>query len=312
MQFNSGLTREDDDLKMCLHIAPDEDKVVDVEILDHQYPIVEWQSFYLTTKPQFDPTKPLEDDYMNRVTRSNGNKRFFRTLMGVLSIFDREDLKAIYELVMEQYQDEIPEGFDKMLWGDLIIMFNQDDYLRSYKLVSRGFFEKQKLTGPNFIDWYRKLRIVLSVEDKLDYLERPIPPALSSFKFGQQVALEALAAHTAWVKGSKEITELMRMIWKTDIPTTLDILKGQSVSSCVLNMKSYIDNLERLGHPVSLNLRVSLILISLRKEFDSFMQNYNMHSMGKMVNELHAMLKLHEQTLTKKDPALHAIRAGKF
>ncbi|GJY91853.1 hypothetical protein Tco_0507635 [Tanacetum coccineum] len=91
--------REDDDLKMCLHIAPDEDKVVDVEILDHQYPIVEWQSFFLTTKPQFDPTKPLEDDYMNRVTRSNGNMRFFRTLMGVLSIFDREDLKAVYELV---------------------------------------------------------------------------------------------------------------------------------------------------------------------------------------------------------------------
>ncbi|GKG06796.1 hypothetical protein Tco_0329765 [Tanacetum coccineum] len=45
--------------------------------------------------------------------------------MGVLSIFDKEDLKAVYELVMEKYQDEIPEGFDKMLWGDLMIMFNQ-------------------------------------------------------------------------------------------------------------------------------------------------------------------------------------------
>nr|GEU30029.1 zinc finger, CCHC-type [Tanacetum cinerariifolium] len=77
-------------------------------------------------------------------------------------------------------------------------------------------------------------------------------------------------------------------------------------------MKSYIDNLERLGHPVSLNLAVSLILVSLRKEYDSFMQNYNMHGMGKMINELHAMLKLHEQTLPKKDaPALHAIRVGK-
>ncbi|GJV49482.1 hypothetical protein Tco_1439694 [Tanacetum coccineum] len=126
-KYTSGLTREDDDLKMCLHIAPDEDKVIDVEILDHQYPIVEWKSFYFTTKPQYDPTKPLEDAYLNMVTRSNGNKRFFRTLMGVLSIFDREDLKAVYELVMEKYQDEIPEGFDKMLWGDLIIMFNQGD-----------------------------------------------------------------------------------------------------------------------------------------------------------------------------------------
>ncbi|GJW44672.1 putative ribonuclease H-like domain-containing protein [Tanacetum coccineum] len=96
-------------------------------ILDHQYPIVEWKSFYFTTKPQHDPTKPLEDVYLNMVTRSNGHQRFFRTLMGVLSILDREDLKAVYELVMEKYQDEIPEGFDKVLWGDLLIMFNQGD-----------------------------------------------------------------------------------------------------------------------------------------------------------------------------------------
>ncbi|GKE54119.1 hypothetical protein Tco_1489275, partial [Tanacetum coccineum] len=51
--------------------------------------------------------------------------------------------------------------------------------------------------------------------------------------------------------------------------------------------KIYIDNLERLGHPVSQNL-------------------------AKTVNELHAMLKLYEQTLPKKDAlALHAIKVGK-
>ncbi|GJV58975.1 hypothetical protein Tco_1465075 [Tanacetum coccineum] len=41
--------------------------------------------------------------------------------------------------------------------------------------VFRSFFEKQKLTGPNFIDWYRQLRLVLSTEDKENYLEHPIP-----------------------------------------------------------------------------------------------------------------------------------------
>nr|GEU28888.1 retrotransposon protein, putative, Ty1-copia subclass [Tanacetum cinerariifolium] len=58
------------------------------------------------------------------------------------------------------------------------------------------------------------------------------------------------------------------------------------------------------------NLAVSLILVSSNKDFDCFMQNYNMHGMGKTVNELHVMLKLHEETLPKKDanPALHAIR----
>ncbi|GJW77154.1 retrotransposon protein, putative, ty1-copia subclass [Tanacetum coccineum] len=137
--------------------------------------------------------------------------------------------------------------------------------------------------------------IVLSIEDKLNYLEQPLPPAPVA-PAGQQIALEILAAHTTWVKVSNEIEE------------------GQSVSSYVLKMKGYIDNLERLGHPVTLGLAVSLILIGLRKEFDGFVQNYNMHSLGKTVNELHAMLKLHEQTLTlpkNNAPALHAIRAGK-
>nr|GEX43412.1 retrotransposon protein, putative, Ty1-copia subclass [Tanacetum cinerariifolium] len=88
--------------------------------------------------------------------------------------------------------------------------------------------------------------------------------------------------------------------------------EGQSVSSYVLKIKSYIDNLKRLRYPVTTGLGVSLILILLRKEFDGFMHNYNMHSMGKTINELHAMLKLHEQTLPKNNaPALHAIRARK-
>ncbi|GJW46092.1 retrotransposon protein, putative, ty1-copia subclass [Tanacetum coccineum] len=91
-----------------------------------------------------------------------------------------------------------------------------------------------------------------------------------------------------------------------------EMKKGILLASYFLKIKGYIDNLEHLGHPVSLNLGVSLILISLRKEFDSFVQNYNMHNMGKTINKLHAMLKLHEQTLPKNNiPALHAIRAGK-
>ncbi|GJS36781.1 zinc finger, CCHC-type containing protein [Tanacetum coccineum] len=188
-------------------------------------------------------------------------------------------------------------------------------------------------------------RIVLSIEVKLNYLEQPIPPAPVAPE-GQLVAPEITAAHTAWIKGSKEIVGLMLMTMEPEIQRNLENLhahemlqelktlfaqqaeqellqttrdfhsckqeEGQSVSSYVLKMKGYIDNLERLGHPVSLGLAVSLILISLRKEFDGFVQNYNMHSMRKTVNELHAMLKLHEQTLPKNNaPALHAIRAGK-
>ncbi|GKA98749.1 hypothetical protein Tco_0826686 [Tanacetum coccineum] len=88
--------KENDELRLCLTIAPDEDKEVDYEILDKKHPIIEWRSEYLTTKPQYDETKELEDVYLNVVIRSNGQRRYFSTLMTVLSIFDREDLNDVY------------------------------------------------------------------------------------------------------------------------------------------------------------------------------------------------------------------------
>ncbi|GKB63979.1 zinc finger, CCHC-type containing protein [Tanacetum coccineum] len=61
-------------------------------------------------------------------------------------------------------------------------------------------------------------------------------------------------------------------------------------------------------------LGVSLILNSLNKDYDQFVHNYNMHSMGKMIAELHAMLKLHEKGIPKKAETLAvlAIREGKI
>nr|GEX44178.1 hypothetical protein [Tanacetum cinerariifolium] len=109
-----------------------------------------------------------------------------------------------------------------------------------------------------------------------------------------QVPPEALTAHAAWVKRKKEVAVIMLLTMDKEIQRNLA-------------------HLEQLDQPVGQNLAVSLILVSLNKDFDNFMQNYNMHSMGKTVNEQHAMLKLHEEMLPKKDvnPALHAIRAGR-
>ncbi|GKD14753.1 hypothetical protein Tco_1199160 [Tanacetum coccineum] len=82
--------------------------------------------------------------------------------------------------------------------------------------VFRSFFKKQKLTGPNFIDWYRQLRLVLSTEDKENYLEHPIPVAPVA-QPGQQVPPEALAAYAAWVKGQKEVAVLMLLTMDLDM-----------------------------------------------------------------------------------------------
>ncbi|GKD31159.1 hypothetical protein Tco_1241937 [Tanacetum coccineum] len=119
--------KKNDELRLCLTIAPDKDKEVDYEILDKKYPIIEWKSKYLGIKPQYDEAKHLEEINLNVVIRSNGQRRYFSTLMRVLSIFDRDDLNVVYQLVMDRYQDEIPKGFNRVLWEDLMIMFNPSD-----------------------------------------------------------------------------------------------------------------------------------------------------------------------------------------
>ncbi|GJV22965.1 hypothetical protein Tco_1375660 [Tanacetum coccineum] len=85
----------------------------DDNYVDKKYPIIEWNSKCLGTKPQYDETKVLEKLNLNKVVTSNGQKRFFSTLMKELSIFDREDLNVVYQLVMDKYKVEIPEGFNR-------------------------------------------------------------------------------------------------------------------------------------------------------------------------------------------------------
>ncbi|GJZ34701.1 hypothetical protein Tco_0580518, partial [Tanacetum coccineum] len=112
----SDIEEENEELRLCLKIATDEDKKIDYEILDRKYPIIDWKTEYLGTKPQPDETKTIEEINLNVVTRSNEQLRYFSVLTSVLSIFDREDLTAVYQPVMNKYQDEMPEGFERVLW----------------------------------------------------------------------------------------------------------------------------------------------------------------------------------------------------
>ncbi|GKG28074.1 hypothetical protein Tco_0406401, partial [Tanacetum coccineum] len=54
-----------DEIRLCLTIAPDEDKEVDYEIIDKKFPIINWKTENLGTKPQFDESKRLEQINMN-------------------------------------------------------------------------------------------------------------------------------------------------------------------------------------------------------------------------------------------------------
>ncbi|GJS74055.1 hypothetical protein Tco_0706896 [Tanacetum coccineum] len=90
--------------------------------------------------------------------------------------------------------------------------------------------------------------------------------------------------------------------------------EGKSVSSYVLKMKGYVEQLERLGYVLSQDISVGLILNGLTSDFAGFVRNYNMHNMGKTIGELHALLIKYEKGLPKKDatPQVMAIQGGRI
>ncbi|GJT32643.1 hypothetical protein Tco_0923062 [Tanacetum coccineum] len=107
-------------------LAQDEDKEVDYEILDKKYPIIDWKTVCLGTKPQFDESKEGEIN-LNVVTRSNDTKDTLVLKQQYCRILNREDLNDVFQLVMDTYHDEMPEGFERVLWGDLKVLFKPDE-----------------------------------------------------------------------------------------------------------------------------------------------------------------------------------------
>ncbi|GJU46520.1 retrotransposon protein, putative, ty1-copia subclass [Tanacetum coccineum] len=119
------------------------------------------------------------------------------------------------------------------------------------------------------------------------------------------------------IKELKSMFEKQAGVERFDLIQTFHACKqeeGKPVAAYVLQMKGYVDQLERLGYMLPHDLIVGLILNGLTKDFAGFVRNYNMHNMGKTIGELHAMLIEYEKGLPKKaeTPQVMMIKGGKI
>nr|GFA18177.1 ABC transporter E family member 2-like [Tanacetum cinerariifolium] len=223
-----------------------------------------------------DVIKPLEiEELMDlKVQDLSGERPRLGSLLGLVTCDDLDAPKYLYS----------SSFLERMSLQTVLLLACTRETLSWFKEVLALLVEKTEFQLLKHVICTKGFQILLEIwfhgpEDKLNYLELPIllvpVPVV-----GQQVPLETLAAHAVWVKGQKEIDVPMLMTMEPDLQ----------------------QNLETLG------------AYDMLKELKTlFVQNYNMHGMRKTVNELHAMLNRHEQTLPKKDaPALHAIRASKI
>ncbi len=70
----------------------------------------------------------------------------------------------------------------------------------------------------------------------------------------------------------------------------------------VLKMIGYIENLERLGFPLSQELATDFILQSLPDKYSQFVMNYNMNDFNKPLPELLSMLRTTKAQMIKDKP----------
>ncbi|GJY52357.1 retrotransposon protein, putative, ty1-copia subclass [Tanacetum coccineum] len=207
----------------------------------------------------------------------------------------------------------------------------------------RSMFEKEKLSGNNFNDWFARLKLVLRVEKKMHVIEQPLPPAPEAgaepnivaqwtalYDAHTEIACLMLGSMTPELHRQFEmhypydmIQELRSMFEKQAGVEKFDLIQsfhackqeeGKSVADYVLKMKGYVEQLERLGYMLPQDISVGLILNGLTKDFVGFVRNYNMHNMGKTIGEIHAMLIEYEKGLPKKaeTPQVMMIRGGKI
>nr|GEU30772.1 zinc finger, CCHC-type [Tanacetum cinerariifolium] len=190
-------------------------------------------------------------------------------------------------------------------------------------------FEREKISGNNFNDWFRQVKLVLRVEKKMYVIEQPLPAAPAADSNAQvlaewntlydaynEVACLMLDSMTPELHRQFEnylpyeiLQELKSMFEKQAEVERFDLIQtfhackqeeGKLVAAYVLQMKGYVDQLEHLGYMLPQDLIVGLILNGLTKDFAGFVRNYNMHNMGKTIGELHAMLIEYEKGLPKK------------
>ena len=188
------------------------------------------------------------------------------------------------------------------------------------QLNIRSMLDTNKLTGPNFQDWLRNLKIVLRLEKKVYVFTTPIPPIPA-----EDAADEDQAAYAKWQEDS-EVAECLMLASMTpelqkqhegmtaheillhlkelfgELPRTerfdtskslfrSKMVEGSSSVQHVLKMNTLIEKLGNLGAVMDHELSIDLILQSLPDSYSQFVMNFHMNKIDCTIPELINMLK---------------------
>ena len=200
-------------------------------------------------------------------------------------------------------------------------------------LSLRSILDANKLTGPNYVDWLRNLKIVLS-QEKLSYiLDTPTFEPL-----GEDASQEKKTTYKMWQNDSLNVKCIMLASMSNELQRQHDSMDTQSillnlkelygeqsrtaryeiskqlfrarmtertsVQDHVLMVIDLITRLGQLGFVMDGELNQDLILQSLPESFSQFVVNYHMNKLNCSLPELLNMLKTAESHVKKNKAPL--------
>nr|GEV58389.1 hypothetical protein [Tanacetum cinerariifolium] len=204
----------------------------------------------------------------------------------------KNEIRLTKRLLYDNSSPHPPEEFFlKILMLKLNLSLHLLSSLRIDILILEELLDNYSLSLPEIESYHFDIPSFFCLPTKPPD-DQPIPPA-PVVPARQHVAPEILAAHTPWIKESKEIVDLMLMTMEPEIQQNLETLHAHEM---LRELKTLFAQQEK-------QRLCEIFILASRKKGSH---------LGKTINELHAMLKLYEQTLPKDNaPFLHAIRAGK-
>ncbi|GKB72600.1 hypothetical protein Tco_0934012 [Tanacetum coccineum] len=88
-----------------------------------------------------------EDKMYYQIIKADGSTKYYKIFSAMLDDFDRQDVLDLYRLVKERFESTSPEGYDRLLWGDLITLFkpSEEDEIwkaqQDYTLICRRLYD---------------------------------------------------------------------------------------------------------------------------------------------------------------------------
>nr|GEY17088.1 hypothetical protein [Tanacetum cinerariifolium]GEY29192.1 hypothetical protein [Tanacetum cinerariifolium]GEY29198.1 hypothetical protein [Tanacetum cinerariifolium] len=156
----------------------------------------------------------------------------------------------------------------------------------------KSILQHEKLTGPNFMNWIENLRIILRSERKLVHLEQPMTPL--PYPVASQVTCDV---YEALNDAQNEVACLMLGSMSPKLQRTLENYKAYDM---IQELKTMFEEQAKQEMFKTVKAFHFCKREDAQSDYDQFVQNYNMHTIGKTLAELHAMLKLYEKGIPNK------------